>query len=426
MSIKIGNLDITAIKLGGKNVSAVYLGSVKLWPEVSSIAITTQPTTTSYTVGDMLDLAGIVVTATYSNGSTADVTENCTFSPDDGTELDTEGTVTITVSYTEDGITVTTDMTVTVADGDSGELTLVSLEITRYPVLIAVSNDICSTCGGTGIDDETGDPCGTCGGSGTETTSTITLSDGTVYTNLPVTYMTNMLSPENIPYLFTVIATFDNGSAEDVTSQCEWEWSAADPYVIVTAFYGGLSDEVYVEFSGVTVCLSGDTLITMADGASKRLDALAVGELVLAADGSATTVMEIKSGRFAAYHTLYTFEDGTVVDETGRHRFYNADQGFWQHLSDWALGEHAVNAAGERIALVSVRTVNEEAEQFGLWTDSGDYYANGLLSGDASANARLLSEATAELMANMLNSVRKDTIADINGWDSFLPGREAE
>jgi hypothetical protein len=48
------------------------------------------------------------------------------------------------------------------------------------------------------------------------------------------------------------------------------------------------------------------------------------------------------------------------------------------------------------VALIKVETIEEEAECFGLWTESEEYFANGLLSGNAGANRPLLAEATFE------------------------------
>lgn len=73
---------------------------------LESIAITSEPTKKTYTVGDTLDLSGLVVTAAYSDGSSAPVT-NYTAAPDNGSTLNTEGTVSVTVSYTEGDITKT-------------------------------------------------------------------------------------------------------------------------------------------------------------------------------------------------------------------------------------------------------------------------------------------------------------------------------
>ena len=91
---------------------------------LSSIAVTTKPTKTSYIVGETLNTSGMVVRATYSDGSTANVT-GYTCSP---TQLTAVGTKAITVSYTEDGITKTTSFTVTVV-----KKTLSSLSVTTKP-----------------------------------------------------------------------------------------------------------------------------------------------------------------------------------------------------------------------------------------------------------------------------------------------------
>lgn len=81
-------------------------GGIKL----SAIDVITAPAKTIYTVGDIFDPAGMVVEATYTNGSTANVT-GYTCSP---TALNTVGTQAITVSYTERGVTKTVTLTVTV------------------------------------------------------------------------------------------------------------------------------------------------------------------------------------------------------------------------------------------------------------------------------------------------------------------------
>lgn len=77
---------------------------------LKSIAITTAPTKTAYTSGDAFDVTGMVVTATYEDNSTQDVTKFVTYSPD---VITAAGNVTI--SYTENGVTKTATQAVTVA-----------------------------------------------------------------------------------------------------------------------------------------------------------------------------------------------------------------------------------------------------------------------------------------------------------------------
>ena len=71
------------------------------------IEVTTSPTTVEYTEGDSLDLTGLVVTATFSDGSTEDITSQCIMSPAAGTALATTDT-SISISYTYKGVTRST------------------------------------------------------------------------------------------------------------------------------------------------------------------------------------------------------------------------------------------------------------------------------------------------------------------------------
>lgn len=63
---------------------------------VSGIKVTNAPNKTAYTAYETFDKTGMVVTATYASGATADVTDSCTFSP--AGELKVADT-TVTVSY---------------------------------------------------------------------------------------------------------------------------------------------------------------------------------------------------------------------------------------------------------------------------------------------------------------------------------------
>lgn len=81
---------------------------------LSSISITTQPTKRNYVKGETLNLSGMVVKATFNSGNSAIVTSYTT-SPANGSTLSTTGTITVTVSYSENGVTKTASTTVTVS-----------------------------------------------------------------------------------------------------------------------------------------------------------------------------------------------------------------------------------------------------------------------------------------------------------------------
>lgn len=74
---------------------------------LASISVTTYPQKTSYLIGEALDLTGLVLTATYSDGSKKTVTEDYSVS---GFDSSSAGTKTITVSF--DGKTTTFTVTV--------------------------------------------------------------------------------------------------------------------------------------------------------------------------------------------------------------------------------------------------------------------------------------------------------------------------
>ena len=80
-------------------VYAWVLQQIQALKTVSGIAITTPPTKTLYRVGEALDLSGIVVTATYTDGTTADVTGECVFSPAAGDTLSGNAATQISATY---------------------------------------------------------------------------------------------------------------------------------------------------------------------------------------------------------------------------------------------------------------------------------------------------------------------------------------
>ena len=90
------------------------------------IAVTTQPTKKSYYIGEAFDPAGMVVTATFADDTTEDVTDDCTFSP----ATISKDTTAITVNYQRGGIKKTASVAVTVR-------VLASIEISNPPTKTA-------------------------------------------------------------------------------------------------------------------------------------------------------------------------------------------------------------------------------------------------------------------------------------------------
>lgn len=109
-----GTWEVTAT-LNGHTASAVVevTGAMQYNVDLvitSSVAVTHAPTKTAYNVGETFDPTGLVVTATYADGTTEDVTDGCTFSP----TVMAASTTAVTIKYQRAGVTVTTTQAVTV------------------------------------------------------------------------------------------------------------------------------------------------------------------------------------------------------------------------------------------------------------------------------------------------------------------------
>lgn len=96
---------VIAHNAAGERIVGTVVG-IKL----TGIAITTPPTKTAYKAGETFDPAGMVVTATYSNGAKL-TSPSYTFSPAGALTADDTA---ITITYTEGGVTKTATQAITV------------------------------------------------------------------------------------------------------------------------------------------------------------------------------------------------------------------------------------------------------------------------------------------------------------------------
>lgn len=106
-----GIVDAEGSKVVVKAGDTVLIPKGYVIPTISSIAISKAPTKVAYTEGEKLTMAGIQVTATYTDGSTAAIKKKeLTFSPAEGTVLaktDASVTVTYQAKTATQAITVT-------------------------------------------------------------------------------------------------------------------------------------------------------------------------------------------------------------------------------------------------------------------------------------------------------------------------------
>ncbi len=115
---KFGTATVTATGIGQyKGELSASFQIVKNGAPATSIAVKTNPTKTSYTTGETFDPAGLVLTVTYGDGTTAEVAykkgdANFAFAPALGTKLTVENK-TVTVTYGEKSA----EISITVAAG---------------------------------------------------------------------------------------------------------------------------------------------------------------------------------------------------------------------------------------------------------------------------------------------------------------------
>lgn len=111
----LGTWTVTAT-YGSKTVSQVVevTGALKYTVDLriaTKIEVTSNPTKTAYIVGDQFDPAGMVVKATFADGSTAVITDQVDYSP----KTMTYGTTSVVVSATIGGQAYTASVSVTVS-----------------------------------------------------------------------------------------------------------------------------------------------------------------------------------------------------------------------------------------------------------------------------------------------------------------------
>ena len=94
---------------------------------LESIEITAMPDKTVFTEGDPYDWSGVKVTATYGDGTTADITADCVFDPADGSTAEL-GTDTVTVTYGDKS----TSFAITVKKSSSKKVKAIQLLPTTF------------------------------------------------------------------------------------------------------------------------------------------------------------------------------------------------------------------------------------------------------------------------------------------------------
>lgn len=188
-------------------------------------------------------------------------------------------------------------------------------------------------------------------------------------------------------YLYLDYSNSYNNSSDGFDGY--WEKSTGD-INIDERYLATVSGDGTIEIEAhYWTCLTGDTLISLADGSQKRIDEIQLTDKVLAYNPETLTlesdeIIECDSKEYK-WHTEYdiwTFSDGTVVKTVHRHRFYNVERQAMVYMDEWNIGEHTIRQDGSKVALISHKNIKEKVRHYTIFTKHQNYFANGLLSGN--------------------------------------------
>ncbi len=147
------------------------------------------------------------------------------------------------------------------------------------------------------------------------------------------------------------------------------------------------------------VCLLGDTMVTMADGSTKQIKDIQIGDKVLSLDletGEQVTRTVIFSDAAMAKHAAnwdeWEFEEGTVIKTAHRHEFFNVEKGKFAYLDEWEIGQHTYKQDRTTPALIKHTVHQEMVNHYKITLEgSTNFFANGLLTGDRYCNKRKIT-----------------------------------
>jgi Pretoxin HINT domain len=119
-------------------------------------------------------------------------------------------------------------------------------------------------------------------------------------------------------------------------------------------------------------CFIGDTPVLMADGVTKRIDAVAIGDRVMARDEKTGLVAVGAIDRVFRHHVAETLllktDEGEVVETTAEHRFASEKRGFVS-AGQLRPGDRLLTHNDRAVAVVSTGTRSAEVTVYNLSVD---------------------------------------------------------
>ena len=137
------------------------------------------------------------------------------------------------------------------------------------------------------------------------------------------------------------------------------------------------------------ICLTGDTLITLADGSQKRIDEITTADKVLSynpdtmqLEADEIIYCDSTENKTHTEYDIYTLSDGTEIKTVHRHRFYNMERQAMVYMDEWNIGEHFMKIDGSTPMLIAHKKITKTVRHYTIFTKNQNYFANGLLSGN--------------------------------------------
>ncbi len=302
---------------------------------LESISLNTSDAPTTFNVGDTFSYEGLSVTAYYDDGTDDIVTPTSVSTPD----LSSAGQKTVTVSYTEGGVTKTETYTITV-----NAVSLVSIEVSEPKTAYYVGDTfekptVTATYSNGSTSDVTNEA--TFSGynlstAGNQTVSVSYTNGTTVNTSYSITvtalavtsidisgYKTTFKVGDTFSFDGTVTANYNNGSSADVTSSASYSGynmstagnqtvtvsfgGKSATYQIVVSDSGGATDSTQFELVNSTSDLEAGKSYIITNGTSGTVKAAAVTSN---ANNRKSVEATISSGKITRGSSIMSFTLG--------------------------------------------------------------------------------------------------------------------
>lgn len=142
-----------------------------------------------------------------------------------------------------------------------------------------------------------------------------------------------------------------------------------------------------------TYCLAGDTRITMADGTTKALADISLGDAICGTVAAAGRRRYVKTKVSAHWATtkaawLVSFADGGEMVASGDHRFLSEDG--WRYVAPGPRGDEPrahlsrgstlIGLGNRQVRVSEVKPLEYTLPMYDITTGTGDFIANGVVS----------------------------------------------